>query len=55
MLPVINFKPMPTRREIRVPAAAEGESKLVSIAKDWLAGGVSAGISKTVVAPIGES
>jgi hypothetical protein len=28
--------------------------QLISIAKDWLAGGVSAGVSKTIVAPIGE-
>lgn len=28
--------------------------QLIGIAKDWLAGGVSAGVSKTIVAPIGE-
>jgi solute carrier family 25 (adenine nucleotide translocator) protein 4/5/6/31 len=33
-------------------ANAAGDSKLVSIAKDWLAGGTAAGISKTLVAPI---
>jgi len=30
----------------------EGESRVVSILKDWAAGGTAAGISKTVVAPI---
>jgi solute carrier family 25 (adenine nucleotide translocator) protein 4/5/6/31 len=30
----------------------EGESPLVATLKDWIAGGVAAGISKTVVAPI---
>ena len=39
------------RKPITVPSSSE--SKLVSIAKDWLAGGVSAGVSKTIVAPIG--
>ena len=27
---------------------------VISIAKDWLAGGIAAGVSKTAVAPIGE-
>ena len=27
---------------------------LVGLAKDWLTGGISAGVSKTAVAPIGE-
>jgi len=52
MLPVMPFNFQPNRRPITVPAAAEGQSQLMSIAKDWLAGGVSAGISKTCVAPI---
>mmetsp|Transcript_44616 Transcript_44616/g.105699 ORF Transcript_44616/g.105699 Transcript_44616/m.105699 type:complete len:318 (+) Transcript_44616:532-1485(+) len=52
MLPVMpTALAIPNRRPINIPAAAE-ESKMMSIAKDWLAGGVSAGLSKTVVAPI---
>lgn len=55
MLPVMpTALAIPNRRPINIPAAAE-ESKMMSIAKDWLAGGVSAGLSKTVVAPIGKS
>jgi len=38
------------RKPITVPASTE--SAVISIAKDWLAGGTAAGISKTVVAPI---
>jgi hypothetical protein len=44
---------MQQRKPISVPAAKEGESAIVAIAKDWLAGGTAAGISKTLVAPIG--
>jgi hypothetical protein len=33
---------------------AKTQEMLVGLAKDWLAGGVSAGVSKTAVAPIGE-
>jgi hypothetical protein len=29
------------------------QDMLVGLAKDWLTGGVSAGVSKTAVAPIG--
>lgn len=38
------------RKPIMVPSSTE--SKAMSIAKDWLAGGVAAGVSKTIVAPI---
>jgi solute carrier family 25 (adenine nucleotide translocator) protein 4/5/6/31 len=30
----------------------EGESRIVALMKDWIAGGTAAGVSKTVVAPI---
>jgi hypothetical protein len=40
---------------ITVPAAAEKESPVMAMAKDWLAGGTAAGISKTIVAPIGHT
>jgi len=43
---------MQQRKPISVPAAKEPESAIVAIAKDWLAGGTAAGISKTLVAPI---
>ena len=33
---------------------AKTQEMLIGLGKDWLAGGVSAGISKTAVAPIGE-
>ncbi len=32
--------------------AAKKETNVVDILKDWLAGGVAAGVSKTAVAPI---
>jgi len=38
------------RKPITIPSA--GDSKIVAIAKDWLAGGTAAGVSKTIVAPI---
>ena len=34
---------------------AKTQEMLVGLAKDWLTGGVSAGVSKTAVAPIGEN
>ncbi|KAJ1494004.1 putative mitochondrial ADP/ATP translocase [Baffinella frigidus] len=43
---------MALMQRITVPAAAEKESPIVAMAKDWLAGGTAAGISKTIVAPI---
>ncbi len=33
---------------------AKTQEMLIGLGKDWLAGGVSAGVSKTAVAPIGE-
>jgi hypothetical protein len=33
---------------------AKTQEMLVGLAKDWLTGGVSAGVSKTAVAPIGK-
>jgi len=56
MLPFTPMKPfmvpsaVEQRKPITVPASTE--SKIISIAKDWLAGGTAAGISKTIVAPI---
>merc|ERR1712216_120527 len=40
------------RKPITVPAPADATSAAVAIAKDWLAGGTAAGVSKTIVAPI---
>jgi len=40
------------RKPITVPASADATSAAVAIAKDWLAGGTAAGVSKTIVAPI---
>mmetsp|Transcript_28855 Transcript_28855/g.59137 ORF Transcript_28855/g.59137 Transcript_28855/m.59137 type:complete len:324 (+) Transcript_28855:32-1003(+) len=52
MTPAVPFK-NPAYRPITVPAAPAGNNDwVVSMAKDWLAGGTSAGISKTIVAPI---
>ena len=39
------------RKPVVVPVSSE---KVVALAKDWMAGGTAAGISKTIVAPIGE-
>jgi hypothetical protein len=39
------------RKPVVVPVSSE---KIVALAKDWMAGGTAAGISKTIVAPIGE-
>jgi hypothetical protein len=36
-----------------VVVAAPAENPILAIAKDWLAGGTAAGVSKTLVAPIG--
>jgi hypothetical protein len=36
-------------------AEKSGMDMAVAIAKDWMAGGTAAGISKTLVAPIGNS
>ncbi len=33
---------------------AKTQEMLIGLGKDWLAGGVSAGVSKTAVAPIGK-
>ena len=41
------------RKPVTVPSSTE--SKVLAIAKDWLAGGTAAGVSKTIVAPIGEN
>jgi solute carrier family 25 (adenine nucleotide translocator) protein 4/5/6/31 len=38
------------RKPVTVPSSTE--SKVLAIAKDWLAGGTAAGVSKTIVAPI---
>jgi hypothetical protein len=42
------------RKPITIPAPADPSSRVVAIAKDWLAGGTAAGLSKTAVAPIGK-
>ena len=39
------------RKPVVVPVSSE---KIVALAKDWMAGGTAAGISKTIVAPLGE-
>jgi len=44
--------PAPAPVVVAKAPAKPPQSKAMKIAKDWLAGGVSAGISKTVVAPI---
>ena len=36
-----------------IVVAAPAENPILAIAKDWLAGGTAAGVSKTLVAPIG--
>jgi hypothetical protein len=36
-------------------AEKSGMDTAIAIAKDWMAGGTAAGISKTLVAPIGDS
>ena len=47
------FNEQSERKPITIPAAGGKDSAVVAIAKDWLAGGTAAGVSKTIVAPIG--